>query len=86
MKSPLNRSILVSNNVDTDKKAQLRNPKTAAALERNAVIRNRKPTEIKRRLHPFSSLNTFDNRLFTECSKNNMEATGPALHNIIMCP
>ena len=55
LKSHLHRSVLVVNNVDADadKKAQLRNPKTAAALERNAVIRNVKSTEIKRHLQPF---------------------------------
>ena len=46
LKSHLHRSVLVVNNVDADKKAQLRNPKTGAALERNAVIRNVKSTEI----------------------------------------
>ena len=65
LKSHLHRSVLVVNNVDADKKAQLRNPKTAAALERNAVIRNVKSTEIKRHLQRFCLLNTFDHRLST---------------------
>ena len=39
-KSHLHRSVLVVNDVDADKKAQLHNLQTAAAPERNAVIRN----------------------------------------------
>ena len=65
LKSHLHRSVLVVNNVNADKKAQLCNPKTAAALEWNAVIRNVKSTEIKRHLQPFCLLKTFDNRLST---------------------